>query len=134
MKLSQDALNFMRELETRTGAVIKDCIVDEKDITIVVREGDLGLVVGKKGSIIKSLKEHYKREIHAYEHSSDPQKFVTNLLYPVKVEKVEINGKTIKVSVNPEEKKRAIGKAGKKINTVKELAKRHFDVENIVVA
>ena len=114
--------------------MIKDCIVDDKDITIIVKEGDLGLVVGKKGAIIKNLKDHYKREIHAYEHSDDPQKFITNLLYPVKVEKVEINGKTVKISVNPEEKKRAIGKGGKKINTVKELAKRHFDVENIVVA
>jgi N utilization substance protein A len=52
----------------------------------------------------------------------------------VKVEKVEINGKDAKVYIDAENKKRAIGRGGKKINTVKDLALRHFGIENIVVS
>jgi N utilization substance protein A len=134
IKLDSDAINLIRIFEAKTGAVVKDCIINGNDITFIVKEGDMGLAIGKKGSIVNRLKKEFEKEIHVYEHSEDPSKFITNLLFPVKVEKVEINGKDAKVYIDAENKKRAIGRGGKKINTVKDLALRHFGIENIVVS
>jgi N utilization substance protein A len=134
IKLDSDAIDLIKMFETRTGAVVKDCIVNGDDITFIIKEGDMGLAIGKGGSIINKIKKELEKEIHVYEHSNDPAKFISNLLFPVKVEKVEINGKNAKVYIEELQKKRAIGKGGKKINTVKELTLRHFGIENIMVA
>jgi N utilization substance protein A len=133
IKLDSDAINLIKIFESKTGAVVKDCIINGNDITFIVKEGDMGLAIGKGGSIVNQIKKEFDKEIHVYEHSEDPSKFIINVLFPVKVEKVEINGKEAKVYIDNANKKRAIGKGGKKINTVKELALRHFGIENIVV-
>jgi N utilization substance protein A len=133
IKLGIDEMDFISMFESKTGASVKDCIVNGRDITFIVKEGDVGLAIGKKGAIINRVKKELDREIHVYEHSNDIQKFVINLLYPVRVEKVEVEDDEIKVYINPLEKKRAIGKGGKKINNVKNLVSRHFGVDKIVV-
>jgi len=134
IKLDSDSIGLIKVFEARTGAVVKDCIINKDDITFIVKEGDMGLAIGKKGAVVNRIKKEFEKEIHIYEHSEDPAKFIVNVLFPVKVNKVEINGKDAKVYIDKLQKKRAIGKGGKKINTVKELALRHFGIENIVVA
>lgn len=133
IKFGSDEMDFISMFEAKTGAVVKDCIVNGNDVTFLVKEGDMGLAIGKKGAIINRIKTELSREIHVYEHSEDLQKFVINLLYPVRVEKVEVDENEVKVYINPAEKKRAIGKGGKKINNVKNLVCRHFGVDRIVV-
>jgi len=134
IKLTSDAINYIKLFETRTGAIIKDCIINNEGITIIVKEGNLGLVIGKKGAIINKIKKEIGKEVHAYEYSEDLPRFIANLLFPIKVEKVEINEKEAKLFIKQSEKKRAIGRGGKKIKNVKEIVLRHFPVENIVIA
>jgi len=133
IKLDSDAINLIRIFEAKTGAVVKDCIINGNDVTFIVKEGDMGLAIGKGGSVVNRLKKEFDREIHIYEHSDDPSKFIINVLFPVKVEKVEINGREARVFIDRLQKKRAIGKGGKKINTAKDLALRHFGIDNIIV-
>ena len=133
IKLDSDAIGLIKDFESKTGAIVKDCIINGNEITFIVKEGDMGLAIGKKGAIVNKIKNDLDKEIHVYEHSEDPSKFIANVLFPVKVEKVEINGKEAKVYIDRLQRKRAIGKGGKKINTAKELALRHFGIENIVV-
>lgn len=135
IKLSMDELNYMRFFEKKTKANIKDCIVnqDGTDITIIAKEGDIGLVIGKKGAMIHRLKEELGKEIHVYEHSDDMGKFIKNLLYPIKVEKIDVEKDKVTVHINQNERKRAIGRNGKKINTVREITKRYHDIDEIKV-
>ena len=133
IKLTSEELSYIALLESRTGCTVKDCIINGNYITFIVKEGDLGLVVGKKGAVVNRIKEELGKEIHVYEHSDDVARFISNLFYPIKVEKVETGGNEAKVYINPAERKRAIGKAGKKIKNVKELLGRHFDIHNVTV-
>lgn len=133
IKLDSDSMLLISIFEKRTNATVKDCIVNGHDVTIIVKEGDMGQAIGKKGTIINKIESELGKEIHVYEHSSNPEKFISNLLFPVKVEKVEVNGKSVKVYIDKAEKKRAIGKGGKKINHVRELVKRHFGIDELKV-
>jgi len=133
IKLDSDAIELIKDFEGKTGAIVKDCIINGNEITFIVKEGDMGLAIGKKGAVVNKIKKDLDKEIHIYEHSEDPSKFIINVLFPVKVERVEITGKEAKVYIDRLQRKRAIGKGGKKINTAKELALRHFGIENIVV-
>lgn len=135
IKLSMEELEYIHFFEKKTKAAVKDCIIDKEtgDITVIAKEGDIGLIIGKKGVMIHKLKKEVGKEVHVYEHSASVEKFIQNLLYPIKVEKIEIEGTKATVHINQNERKRAIGRNGKKINTVKEITKRYYDIDEIKV-
>lgn len=137
IKLTGPDIKYITLFEKLTGATVKDCIVDENngDITFIVKEGDRGLAIGRSGRTIDKIKKRMKREIHVYEHSDNPEKFIKNLFYPISIEKVEIDEerKEARIYINPSQKKRAIGRGGKKIKSVKDIAKRHLGIEDIKI-
>jgi N utilization substance protein A len=70
------------------------------------------------------------------EYSDDPVEFIVNIFKPINitVKLQEKDGKKYAiVNVNPQLKGLVIGKGGKNINKAKELAKRHHDIESIIV-
>ena len=135
IKLGSQEMKFITLFERITKSTVKDCIVNdnEKEITFIVKEGDMGLAIGRKGTIINRIKTEMGREIHVYEHSEDPSKFIQNLFFPVKIDKIEIEGDQAKITIDQKFKKRAIGKNGKKINTVKEITSRHYPINDIKI-
>lgn len=134
IKLNSDAMLLISIFEKRTQAVVKDCIINGTDVTLIVKEGDRGLAIGKQGRIVDRIKRELGKEIHIYEHSDDLNKFISNLFFPIKVDKIEVDGKKAKVYINNTEKRRAIGRGGKKINHVRELVKRHFGITELRIA
>lgn len=133
IKIGAQEIDFIKFFESKTGATVKDCIINES-ITVIVKEGDVGLAIGKQGVVINDIKKKVGKEIHVHEYSEDPSVFIAKLFHPVRVEKVEIDGARAVVVVDPDEKKRAIGRGGKKIEAVKALAKRHFGIEEIRIS
>ena len=135
IKLSMDEIKYLHFFENKTRANVKDCIISKEngEVTVITKEGEIGLVIGKKGVMIQQIKNELGKEIHVYEHSNNPQQFIKNLFHPIKIDKIEIDGNTAKIHIDPAERKRAIGKNGKKINTVKELTERHHNITEIKV-
>ena len=133
IKITSSEMKFITMFEKMTGSTVKDCIVNGDDLTFIVKQGDVGLAIGKNGSIINKIKREMGKEIHVYEHSDDPTKFIKNLFFPIKINNVEIDGNEAKVYIDANQKKRAIGKGGKKINKVKELTARHFGIDDIKI-
>ncbi|MEM0202905.1 MAG: NusA-like transcription termination signal-binding factor [Archaeoglobaceae archaeon] len=136
MKLSSEEIRYLTLFENLTGASVKDCIVyDDKGI-FVVKKGDMGLAIGKGGINVDRARELIGKKIEIIEHSDDPAEFISNIFKPIKVS-VKIldkgNSKTAQVIVSPDLKGIVIGKGGKNINKAKELAKRHHNIEDIVV-
>lgn len=133
IKLTMVEMDYISLFEKKTGSVVKDCIIDNQDITFIVKEGSMGLAIGKNGAVIKRIKSEFGKEIHVYEYSKDPVKFLTNLFYPIKIEKIEIDNKCAKVYIDVSQKKRAIGKGGKKIKNVKNIISRHNDIDDVKI-
>lgn len=133
IKLRGPEIKYITMFEKKTGATVKDCITADDDLTFIVKEGDMGLAIGKNGVIINKIKKEMKKEIHIYEHSNKPDQFIKNLFYPINIEKVEIEGKSARIHLDPGDKKRAIGRGGKKIKNVKDIAKRHLGIEEILI-
>lgn len=132
IKLTSETMGYMTLFEKQTGATVKDCIAND-EITFIIKEGEMGLAIGKNGSIINKIKNIIGKEVHVYEHSDDPKKFITNLFFPIKIKKVEIEDSVAKIYIDASEKKRAIGRGGKKINAAKEIIKRHTNIKDIKV-
>ncbi len=136
VKLSSESIRYLTLFENLTGASVKDCIVLDDRVIFVVKKGDMGIAIGKGGINVERARELIGKRIEIIEHSDDPIEFIANIFKPIKVNVKLMNrrGKKIaQISVSPELKGIVIGKGGKNINKAKELARRHHDIEDIIV-
>jgi N utilization substance protein A len=123
-----------------TGATVKDCIFEDNKnkIVYVVKEGDMGLAIGKNGVNAQRVKETVNKSIDIIEYSEDPVKFIKNIIWPVKVKSIHVSerrdGKKIAVlDINKKDKGLVIGKEGKNIDRIKNLLKRHHNLDDIMI-
>ncbi|UCB59690.1 MAG: NusA-like transcription termination signal-binding factor [Candidatus Bathyarchaeota archaeon] len=140
IKLTSKEMRFIALFESITGATVKDCILyeDQNRAIFIVKEGDIGMAVGKGGKNIRLLERMTNKKHEIIEHSEDPTRFIKNALKPAHVREIRItekpDGKTIAVvSVNPRDKGVAIGKNGRNAERIRFLAKRYFEIQNVSI-
>ena len=138
IRITSREMRYIALFENITGATVKDCIVDEEanQIIYVVKEGNVGIAIGKGGKNIRLLERMTGKKHDIIEHSESPAQFIKNALKPAQVKEIRIterpDGKTMAVvSVNPKDKGVAIGKNGKNAERIRFLAKRYFQIQNV---
>jgi N utilization substance protein A len=140
IKISTDEIKYIGLFESMTGATVKDCIFEDNrnKIVYVVKEGDMGLAIGKNGTNAQKVKETLNKPIDIIEYSEDPVKFIKNIIWPVKVKSIHVSerkdGKKIAIlDINKKDKGLVIGKEGKNIDRIKNLLKRHHNLDDIMI-
>ncbi len=135
IRLTAESIHYIALFENMTRAKILDCIPEEERLVYVVKQGDMGLAIGKNGENINRVKKALDKPIELVEYSEDPVTFLKNAFGPVSLSSVNImnkNGKRLAyVEVPNKEKGLAIGRNGKNIEKVKMLARRHHDIEDV---
>jgi N utilization substance protein A len=140
IKLTGKEMRFIALFESITGAAVKDCILDEEAnrAIVLVKEGDVGMAIGKGGKNIRLLERMTSKKHEIIEYSEDPAQFIRNALKPAHVREIRItekpDGKSIAVvAVDPKDKGIAIGKNGRNAERIRFLAKRYFQIENVSI-
>ena len=140
IRFTSREMRYIALFESITGATAKDCVVDEdlNRIIFVVKEGDVGVAIGRKGKNIHLLERMTGKKHEIIEHSENPAQFIKNALRPAQVKEIRIterpDGRTIAVvSVNPKDKGVAIGKNGRNAERIRFLAKRYFQIQNVSI-
>jgi len=133
-------MRYIALFESITGANVRDCIIDEdvNRIIFVVKEGEIGVAIGRNGKNIHLLEKMTGKKHEIIEHSENPAQFIKNALRPARVMEIRIterpDGKSIAVvSVSPKDKGVAIGKNGKNAERIRFLAKRYFQIQNVSI-
>ena len=140
IKLNIDEMKTMNVFENITKVSPKDCIIDKKlgRIIFLVRRGSVGSAIGKSGIHVKKLKTSLGRDIEIIEDDEQPERFIKNALTPATIEKVVVVKRKNKpdlafVTVRRGERGLAIGKEGRNIERARMLARRHFNIENVII-
>jgi len=140
IRLTTKEMRYIALFESITSATVRDCIVDDEQnrIIFVVKEGDIGVAIGKGGKNIHLLERMTGKKHEIIEHSISPQQFIKNALKPAHVNEIRIterpDGKSIAVvSVSPRDKGVAIGKNGRNAERIRLLAKRYFQIQNVSI-
>jgi len=140
VRLTAKEMGLIALFETMTGAVVEDCVVDDKNdrIIFVVKKGHMGLAIGKKGRKVKLLEKLMRKKLEVVEYSEDVREFLANALKPVRIQGIRLterpDGRKIAVvSVDPKDKARAIGKNGRNAEKLRLLARRYFGIDNVMI-
>ena len=140
VKFTTNEIRYIALFETVTNATVKDCIVDDEHdkVTFLVKKGDMGLAIGKRGSTIAKMQKSVDKSVEILEHSDDPGEFIRNLLSSAEIESIEFStdskgNKIATLDVNSKSKRNAIGKNGQNIQRARQFAKRQFEISNLII-
>lgn len=121
-----------------TKTDILDCMITDDKLIFIVRKGFIGVAIGSKAKNIEKLKILFKKNIKFVEFDDDKQKFLLNLCKPYKVNQITIEGEkdtsVAKLEVDITDKSKIIGKGGKNIEIIRDLAKRHHGIRDVQIA
>jgi len=125
---------YIEELRILTRATALDCVIDDRfdRVIYVIRQGDMGLAIGKKGENIKRLQNVLGKRIEMVEYAEVPDAFIANIFKPAEVVGVERTGESVPVNVFVTKKSDlgiAIGKSGCNIEKARILCRRFHGLE-----
>ena len=135
--LSNETVQCIRLASAHSNARIIDCLVEEDRIIFVVEKGQLGMAIGVKAKNLERLRTAFKKNVKFVEFHEDKKIFITNLCKPYKVKDVLIEESgdlfVARIEVDPGEKSKLIGKAGRNINMIRKLAQRHHPIKDVQI-
>lgn len=139
IKISTDEFRYIGLFETLTGAAVKDCIVDGEKVVFIVKEGDMGLAIGKAGINVKKAEAALGKKVDLLEYSRDPVQFVKNILTPAKPKNVYLaqkstGQKVINIELDQHDKKRLLANGKKNLTELKGYVSRHHPIDDIILA
>ena len=129
MKLDLKTLGYIKVFEKHTGADIKDCFLRGDTLVFIVKPGNIGKAIGKKGMNVRNLLNKFKRPLRIIEYNEDVARFVKNLIFPIKTT-VETRGNKVVIFAEDNKiKGQLFGRDKSKLKDMQEIVRRYFDVE-----
>jgi len=135
IKYSIELMKLMPIFEGKTGAKVKDCFYDDfKRLCFVVDKGEIGKAVGKKGSNIRRMENFIKQKFKVVEFNNKLEKFIENLIYPLKAVEITVEGETVTIK-GPDTKTKGllIGRNAQNLRNYETIIKRYFPIEEVKV-
>ena len=136
MKLSKDEIFSINALQMVSGVHAKDCILEGSSIAFLVKSEEMGKAIGKNGSNIKELgnKTGKKVEVIAFEESCE--EFLKSAFSKAGIQKIEVrenDGKKTAIISASGENKRILLRNKPRLEKIKKLAERNYNVEDIKI-
>jgi|TARA_B100001971_G_C18206196_1_gene547761 N utilization substance protein A len=139
IKLSSSDIGYISLFEKITGAVTIDCIADayKNKIFFVVKAGDMGLAIGKKGKHIQQVSRSLGKKIGIIEYSKNPREFIKNVFHPLRVTDVHINEggdkKVAKVGIDERDKISLFSRGNHNLSMAKLLSMRYHNISELTI-
>lgn len=124
---------YIEELRILTKSTAIDCLIDERfdRVIYVIRPGDMGLAIGKKGENIRRMQKVLGKKIEMVEFSENPDDFIANMFRPAILSAVEKDdaGRVRILLAKKGDLGIAIGKGGANVEKARLLFRRFFGSE-----
>lgn len=125
---------YIEELRILTKSTALDCVIDDRfdRVIYVIRQGDMGLAIGKKGENIRRLQAVLGKRIEMVEFAEIPDEFIANIFKPAEIVGIDRSAENGPVNVLVRQRSDlgiAIGKAGCNIEKARILCRRFCGIE-----
>ena len=134
IKYDFNHMKYMALFEKITRTSLKDCIIDENQITFIISNDNIAKAVGKKGGNVRLLEKKLGKRIKIVKFDNDCIQFTQNLLYHIRnieIEKEEDN--IIITGHDTKTKALLIGRNSQNLRKLESIVKRFFDIKEIKI-
>ncbi|MFC1800472.1 NusA-like transcription termination signal-binding factor [Nanoarchaeota archaeon] len=134
IKLDLNSMKIISLFETITRASVRDCFEDEDRMILIVNEGEIGKAIGKGSVNVRKIENALKKKVRIIEYNADMQKFVRNVVFPLRLEEVSIEGNVMMISA-ADHKTRGllIGRSAQNLRSYERVIKRYFPIDELKV-
>ncbi len=123
--LDADTIKIIALAESLTRAHVKDCAMMGETLVFIV-EGPF------MGKMIRRLEQMVKKRVKFVVYSTDIMQFLTNLVYPLEIEKKEEKEGILYITGKDNETRaRLIGRNASTLRAIEGIVKRHFPIREI---
>jgi len=133
--LDLQAIETIALFEKFTRVSAMDYIETERTVYFVVTNGGGRRLKDNPG--VDRLSKRMGKAVRTIEHRDQPEAFLRSLFWQYGIEEASVeagpDGPVGRVRVSPLRKGRAIGKGGENLKALRELARRHAGLVNIVL-
>lgn len=155
LELNMETIGLINEAEKRLRARIKDAVDEGERIVFITEKGHLGQALGKEAKNLQMMRDLLKKDVKFVEWDEDKQIFIRNLFKPFDVASIRMEAIGIAppadpnnpdapapevkvkiraiVEVEAKDKGKAIGKGGRNISSIRHIAKRHHEIDEVQV-
>lgn len=123
MEMEKEAWEYARMFALATKAKVKDCIVKENVIVVIVKS-NIAFIVGYKGCHVNVLSRLWGKRIKVVEWSEDVKQFIKNFIRVPAV--IRESDEYLKVYVSTKHIRQVIGRNGRNANLLRFLVKKYF--------
>ena len=129
-----ETIKTINLFETVSQTSVKDCIIMDDRIYFLIEEGGLKKI-RENGQLLKNLKKMLNKKILIFEYSKDVSLFLKNSIRGIREIKIrnEKEEKVVEIGVDNSVKSLVIGKDGKNIKALRQILKRNYNIDNLVV-
>jgi N utilization substance protein A len=132
--LSGEALRIAGLVEEVTEVTVRDCLVDDDRVVVLVGAGEMGKAIGAGGEHVRRIERRLGTQVTLVEDADRAEAFVASALAPAAVYNVTVSEgeETIAYAeVDENDRGAAIGAGGQNIEAARRLAKRHHEIDEI---
>jgi NusA-like KH domain protein len=129
-----DMIKTINLFEQVTHARVKEAFYIKDTLTFLVFEGDKFKALGKDLSNLHKIEKMLQKKVKIVEFDSDTIKFITNLIYPYRVESITLNDKVVTITdSDPKTKGLLIGAKAQNLRMYENIVKKYFEITEIKV-
>lgn len=137
VELDDEARRYARRFADVTDVTPRDCLVyDDGDrLVVLVPPRTKGEAVGPAGKTVERAEELLSARIDVVEDADTAADFVANALAPAAVRGVTVSQQGVAFAeVLTDDRGVAIGEDGETIEAARELAARHYEIDDVQLA
>jgi len=129
-----DMIKIINLFEQVTHARVKEAFYLKDVLTFIIFEGDKFKALGKNLANLHKIEQMLQKKVKIVEFDGDIAKFITNLIYPYRVENIVLNDKTVTITDSDTKTKGLIiGAKAQNLRMYESVVKKYFDIEEIKV-
>jgi N utilization substance protein A len=134
MTFDTETIKTINLFETINQASVKDCIIMDDRIYFLIDEGE-SKKIRENGKLVRNLEKMLNKKIIIFEYSKDLSTFLKNSIKGVREIKIrnEKEEKIVEISVDNYLKSIVIGKDGKNIKALRQILKRNYNIDDLVI-
>ena len=128
IKYDINVMKFISLFESATGSNLRDCFIQEEKIMFIVKSGQIGKALGKRGANIRKLENLLKKKIRIIEFDEDVLQFVKNAVYPLQIKDISEENNIITITpVDLKTRGYLIGRSASNLRNTEKIIRRYFE-------